>query len=66
MIKEVDLKKIELCPNCVIPSDISISKNETVEIRNQYGLPKDKKVLLFNLLGIKSSEEINNIKIDTD
>lgn len=28
--------------------------------------PKDKKVLLLNLLGVKSSEEIDNIKIDTD
>lgn len=28
--------------------------------------PKDKKVLLLNLLGIKSSEEINNIKVTTD
>ncbi len=28
--------------------------------------PKDKKVLLLNLLGIKSPEEIDNIKIDTD
>ena len=28
--------------------------------------PKDKKVLLLNLLGIKSPEEINTIKIDTD
>lgn len=28
--------------------------------------PKDKKVLLLNLLGIKSPEELNNIKIDTD
>ncbi len=28
--------------------------------------PKDKKVLLFNLLGIKSGEEIDQIKIDTD
>ena len=28
--------------------------------------PKDKKVLLLNLLGIKSSEEIDNIKVDTD
>ena len=28
--------------------------------------PKDKKVLLLNLLGVKSSEEIENIKIDTD
>lgn len=28
--------------------------------------PKDKKVLLFNLLGIKSAEELNNIKVDTD
>ena len=28
--------------------------------------PKDKKVLLLNLLGIKSPEEINDIKVDTD
>ena len=28
--------------------------------------PKDKKVLLLNLLGVKSVEEINAIKIDTD
>lgn len=28
--------------------------------------PKDKKVLLLNLLGVKSADEINNIKVDTD
>lgn len=28
--------------------------------------PKDKKVLLLNLLGIKNPDEINNIKVDTD
>ena len=28
--------------------------------------PKDKKVLLLNLLGIKSAEEIDNIKVTTD
>ena len=28
--------------------------------------PKDKKVLLFNLLGVKSAEEIDNIKVNTD
>lgn len=28
--------------------------------------PKDKKVLLFNLLGIKASEELDTIKVDTD
>lgn len=28
--------------------------------------PKDKKVLLLNLLGIKSAEEIDKIKVDTD
>ncbi len=28
--------------------------------------PKDKKILLFNLLGIKSSDELNTIKVDTD
>ena len=28
--------------------------------------PKDKKVLLLNLLGIKSAEELDSIKVDTD
>ena len=28
--------------------------------------PKDKKVLLLNLLGVKSADEIKNIKVDTD
>lgn len=28
--------------------------------------PKDKKVMLLNLLGIKSTDEINDIKVDTD
>ena len=28
--------------------------------------PKDKKVLLLNLLGIKSADELDTIKIDTD
>ena len=28
--------------------------------------PKDKKVMLLNLLGIKSADELNKIKIDTD
>jgi predicted transcriptional regulator len=28
--------------------------------------PKDKKVLLLNLLGIKSSDELSDIKVDTD
>ena len=28
--------------------------------------PKDKKVLLLNLLGIKSTEDLDNIKVDTD
>ena len=28
--------------------------------------PKDKKVLLLNLFGIKSAEELKNIKVDTD
>ena len=28
--------------------------------------PKDKKVLLLNLLGIKSPDELSSIKVDTD
>ena len=28
--------------------------------------PKDKKVLMLNLLGIKNAEDISKIKVDTD
>ncbi|HIS90193.1 MAG TPA: hypothetical protein IAC20_00840 [Candidatus Faecisoma merdavium] len=37
-----------------------------LELDNINKWPKDKKVLLLNLLGVKSSEEINKIKITTD
>mgnify|MGYP005773400349 CR=1 FL=1 len=37
-----------------------------LELDNINKWPKDKKVLLLNLLGVKSPEEINKIKITTD
>lgn len=37
-----------------------------LELDNINKWPKDKKVLLLNLLGIKSSNELNSIKVDTD
>ena len=37
-----------------------------LELDNINKWPKDKKVLLLNLLGVKSAEEINKIKITTD
>lgn len=37
-----------------------------LEIDDLNKWPKDKKVMLLNLLGIKSAEELDNIKVDTD
>lgn len=37
-----------------------------LELDNLNKWPKDKKVLILNLLGIKSADEIDNIKVDTD
>lgn len=37
-----------------------------LELDNINKWPKDKKVLLLNLLGIKSSNELDSIKVDTD
>lgn len=37
-----------------------------LELDNINKWPKDKKVLLLNLLGVKSAEEINKVKITTD
>ena len=37
-----------------------------LELNDLNKWPKDKKVLILNLLGIKSADEIDNIKVDTD
>ena len=37
-----------------------------LEVQDINKWPKDKKVMLLNLLGIKNADEIHSIKVDTD
>lgn len=44
---EVDNNKVEICPNCIDPVDMSISKEERIAMREKYGFPLDKKVFVY-------------------
>lgn len=39
--------KVEVCPNCIEPVDVSISEDERVEIRMKYNIPIDKRVFVY-------------------
>lgn len=43
----LDAHKVEICPNCIEPMDMSISIEERVAIRKKYGIPFDKKVFVY-------------------
>lgn len=38
---------VEVCPNCIEPIDISVSKEEREEIRRKYSIPLDKTVFVY-------------------
>lgn len=44
---EIDKSKVEICPNCIEPQDMSICETERNEIRMKYGIPLDKKVFVY-------------------
>lgn len=44
---EVDPKKVEVCPNCVDPKDMSVDDETRVAIREKYGIPVGKKVFVY-------------------
>lgn len=44
---EVDSNKLEICPNCIEPQDMSISDEERNEIRKKYNIPLDKTVFVY-------------------
>ena len=45
--REVDISKVECCPNCVEPIDMSISDDKKILIREKYGIPLDKKIFVY-------------------
>ena len=44
---EVNSSKVEVCPNCVEPVDMSVSEEQRIAIRQKYGIPLDRKVFVY-------------------
>lgn len=44
---EVNYSKVEVCPNCVEPVDMSASEEQRIAIRQKYGIPLDRKVFVY-------------------
>jgi len=63
ILHELGISKVKLAKYLGVSRQMIYNYLELDDI-NKW--PKDKKVLLLNLLGIKSPEEIDNIKVDTD
>ena len=63
ILHEIGISKVKLAKFLGVSRQMIYNYLELDDI-NKW--PKDKKVLLLNLLGVKSAEEINDIKVDTD
>ena len=63
LLKELGISKVKLAKFLGVSRQMIYNYLELDDI-NKW--PKDKKVLLLNLLGVKTPEEINDIKVDTD
>lgn len=63
ILKELGISKVKLAKFLGVSRQMIYNYLELEDL-NKW--PKDKKVLLLNLLGIKTVEEMENIKIDTD
>ena len=63
ILREVGISKVKLAKFLGVSRQMIYNYLELDNI-NQW--PKDKKVMLLNLLGVKSSEELNDIKVTTD
>lgn len=63
ILREAGVSKVKLSKYLGVSRQMIYNYLEVEDI-NKW--PKDKKVLLLNLLGIKNANEIHNIKVDTD
>lgn len=63
LLRELGISKVNLAKFLGVSRQMIYNYLELDDL-NKW--PKDKKVLLMNLLGIKSPDDLNNIKIDTD
>ena len=44
---KVNPKKVEICPNCIEPIDMSVSAEEKIKIRKKYELSLDRKIFVY-------------------
>lgn len=44
---EINSNKLEICPNCIEPQDMSISIEERNELRKKYNIPLDKTIFVY-------------------
>ena len=63
ILKELGISKVKLAKFLGVSRQMIYNYLELDDL-NKW--PKDKKVLLLNLLGIKSADELDSIKVDTD
>ena len=63
ILRDAGISKVKLSKYLGVSRQMIYNYLEVEDI-NKW--PKDKKVLLLNLLGIKNAEDIHNIKVDTD
>lgn len=63
ILKELGISKVKLAKFLGVSRQMIYNYLELDDL-NKW--PKDKKVLLLNLLGIKSADELSKIKVDTD
>ncbi len=63
ILRELGISKVKLA-KCLGVSRQMIYNYLELDDLNKW--PKDKKVILLNILGIKTSDELYNIKVDTD
>lgn len=63
LLQELGISKVKLAKVLGVSRQMIYNYLELDDI-NKW--PKDKKVLLLNLLGVKSAEDVQNIKVDTD
>lgn len=63
ILRELGISKVKLAKFLGVSRQMIYNYVELDDI-NKW--PKDKKVLLLNLLGVKSTDDIMNIKVDTD
>ena len=44
---DVPAEKVEVCPNCIEPMDMSVTQEERISMRQKYGIPQDRVVFVY-------------------